>query len=92
LVQMRIVYESAPLVSAELIALPVFDSKLGQTQLLGGLFPILNGKALYASRVIRRELVSARMIWTEHEAGNALLDHVGRQARPMLRVIEGGRR
>jgi hypothetical protein len=91
LVQMRIIRDAAQLISAELIVLPVFDAKLGQTQLLGGLFPLLNGKPFIPARAIRRELVSARMIWTEHETGNELVEQVGREARPFLRVIEGGR-
>lgn len=90
LVRMRFVFEGAPILPAEMVALPVFDPKTQQTQLIGGLFPLLNGKPFFAAPLMRRELVSARMIWTEHETGDALLEQVGRNAAPMLRVINGG--
>lgn len=92
LVRMRFVFEKAPILAAEMVALPVLESKTQQIQLIGGLFPLLNGKPIVTAGLVRRELVSARMIWTEHETGNALLDHVGRKAGPMLRVINGGLR
>ncbi len=90
LVRMRFVYENAPIMAAEMLVLPVIESKTQQIQLFGGLFPVLNGKPSAPARLIRRELVSARMIWTEHETGDALLEHVGRKAPPMLRLINGG--
>ena len=90
LVRMRFMFENAPNLPAELVALPVFDEKTQQIQLFGGLFPVLQSKPIIAARLVRRELVSARMIWTEHETGDALLEYVGRNAAPMLRVINGG--
>jgi hypothetical protein len=90
LVRMRFVFDKAPILAAELIILPVFDAKTQQTQLIGGLFPLLNGKQLLTSALVRRELVSARMIWTEHEAGDALMAQIGLTAKPYLRLIQGG--
>ena len=90
LVRMRFVFDGAPMLAAELIALPVFDKNTQQTQLFGGLFPLLNGKPLLVAQLERRELVSARMIWTEHETGDALMQMVGRKVPPQLRVIQGG--
>jgi hypothetical protein len=90
LVRMRFDYAGAPKLAAEMIALPVFDQKTQQTQLFGSLFPLLSGGPLLPARLVRRELVSARMIWTEHETGDALVSQIGRKAVPMLRVINGG--
>lgn len=90
LVRMRFVFEGAPILPAEMVVLPVFDAKTQQVQLIGGVFPLLNGKTFIAAPFKRRELVSARMIWTEHEIGDVMLEHVGRRATPMLRVINGG--
>lgn len=90
LVRMRFDYVAAPKLAAEMVVLPVFDEKTQQVQLFGSLFPLLNGRQFLPSKLVRRELVSARMIWTEHETGDALVAQVGRKATPMLRVINGG--
>ena len=90
LVRMRFIFDGAPILPAEMVALPVLDAKTQETQLLGGIFPLLNGKPFVAAPLSRRELVSARMIWTEHETGDALLEQVGRKPTPMLRLINGG--
>ncbi len=90
LVRMRLEYIGAPKLPAEMIALPVFDEKTQQVQLFGSVFPLLNGRPFLPARLARRELVSARMIWTEHETGDALVAQIGRKAVPMLRIINGG--
>jgi hypothetical protein len=90
LVRMRFDYVGAPKLAAEMIALPVFDVKRQEVQLFGCLFPLLNGRQFMPATLVRRELVSARMIWTEHETGDALVAQIGRKAVPMLRVINGG--
>jgi hypothetical protein len=90
LVRMRLEYAGAPKLAAEMIALPVFDHKTQQVQLFGSFFPLLNGRQFLPAKLVRRELVSARMIWTEHETGDALVTQIGRKALPMLRVINGG--
>ena len=90
LVRMRFVFDGAPVLAAEMVVLPVLENKTQHVQLLGGLFPLLNGRNFFPAPLLRRELVSARMIWTEHEAGDALLSQIGRKSSPMLRVINGG--
>jgi hypothetical protein len=90
LVRMRLDYSGAPKLAAEMVSLPVFDQKSQQVQLFGSLFPLLNGRQFLPAKLVRRELVSARMIWTEHESGDALVAQIGRKALPMLRVINGG--
>ncbi len=90
LVRMRLIYEGTPILPVEMVILPVLDEKLEQTQLFAGIFPLLGGRPFLPAPLLRRELVSTRMIWTEHETGDALLEQVGRTATPMLRVIQGG--
>jgi hypothetical protein len=90
LVRMRLVFQGAPILPVEMVILPFFNGKSDQTQLFAGIFPLLGGRTFLPAPLVRRELVSTRMIWTEHETGDALLEHVGRTAAPMLRVIQGG--
>jgi hypothetical protein len=89
LVRMRLISTANRVEAAELLGLPVLDETSGQVMLFGGLFGF--GEA-YTPRamLLRRELVSARMIWTEHETGDKLMSQVGRAAPPRLRVIQGG--
>jgi hypothetical protein len=90
LVRMRLVFNGAPILPAEMVILPVYQHKIEQIQLFAGIFPLLGGRTFLPAPLLRRELVSTRMIWTEHETGDALLEQVGRKASPMLRVIQGG--
>jgi hypothetical protein len=90
LVRMRLVLEGTPILPVEMVILPFFDGNLERTQLFAGIFPLLGGRTFLPAPLLRRELVSTRMIWTEHETGDALLEQVGRKVAPMLRVIRGG--
>ena len=90
LVRMRLIYANAPILPLEMVVVPVNDVKVDELRLFAGFFPLLSGRTFQPTTLIRRELVSARMIWTEHKAGDALLDQVGRKAAPTLRVIQGG--
>ncbi len=90
LVRMRLLYSGAQAIAAEMLALPVWDDASHKVQLLGGMFAF-KGEHDHATGLLqRRELVSARVIWTEHEHGDNLLDQVGRKAAPHLRIIQGG--
>ncbi len=89
LVRMRLISTSGMVMPAELIGLPVRDKTNGKVQLFGGLFALGNAESAGRTLLLRRELVSARVIWTEHENGDSLMEKVGRKATP-LRVIEGG--
>ncbi len=90
LVRMRLIYVGAEPVAAEMLALPVWDNASHKVQLVGGLFAFKGEKDHTSALLQRRELVSARVIWTEHEHGDNLLEHVGRKAPVALRVIQGG--
>ena len=90
LVRMRLLYTGAQAIAAEMLALPVWDGASHKVQLLGGLFAFKGEHDRASGLLQRRELVSARVIWTEHEHGDNLLDQVGRKAAPHLRIIQGG--
>ena len=90
LVRMRLIYERTPILPVEMVVLPFYDEKSVKTQLFAGIFPLLGGRTFLPAYLLRRELVSTRTIWTEHENGDSLLEQVGRTATPMLRVIQGG--
>ena len=89
LIRMRFVSEQNEVIAAEMIGLPI-QGEDGQIQIFGGLFPFTDGRLSDAAGFLRRELISARMIWTEHDAGNTLLGAVGRKAPVQLQVIQGG--
>jgi hypothetical protein len=96
LIRMRFFTDTLQQVAAEMIALPIQVRESNRVQLIGGLFPFREAKSLGHSKIARRELVSARAIWTEHGA---------RTRRPLpeappvierptfrsLRLINGGR-
>ncbi len=90
LVRMRFISEQNEVIAAEMIGLPIQNGVDGQIQIFGGLFPLQDGGLNGATGFLRRELISARMIWTEHDAGNMLLGAIGRKAPVQLQVIQGG--
>ena len=90
LVRMRLIYTGSLAIAAEMLALPVWDNASQTIQLLGGLFAFKGENDTLSGLLQRRELVSARVIWTEHKHGDNLLDQVGRSAPPTLRIIQGG--
>ncbi len=92
LVRMRFISEQNEVIAAEMIGLPIQDNADGKIQIFGGLFPFSNSRQDGEIGFLRRELISARMIWTEHDAGDTLLGAVGRKAPVQLQVIQGGLR
>jgi hypothetical protein len=91
LVRMRFISMLNNVLAAEMIALPILDRAGENVQIIGGIFPFDTSRTLEIDPMMRRELVSARMIWTEHEQGDALLNEVGRKVHAKLRVIQGGK-
>jgi hypothetical protein len=94
LVRMRFLGENGAVMAAEMIGLPVQNGKAAPVQILGGLFPFLDETPKRPFSFHRRELISARMVWTEHDMGhrmaNQLMETVGHKAPPKLHVIQGG--
>jgi len=89
LVRLRLMAQAETVTAVELLGLPVQNQISGRVQLFGGLFEFGSEGADHHAPLVRRELVSARIIWTEHHAGDRLMDSVGHSA-PRLRVIQGG--
>jgi hypothetical protein len=90
LVRMRFISEQNHVIAAEMICLPVRNGKHAPVNIFAGLFPFLEGKAQRPFNYMKRELVSARMIWTEHDVGDGLLEAIGRKAPVQFHVIQGG--
>jgi hypothetical protein len=65
-IRMRFTTDRAQAVAAELVALPVQMRDSHRVQIIGGLFPFRAAQSMGHAGVTKRELVSARVIWTEH--------------------------
>jgi hypothetical protein len=94
LVRMRLFAEYNQIIGAELLALPFSVPGRAQVQLVGGIFPFTNPEELAYSKIVDRQLVTSRTIWTEHLEATAVLadEPVPVSARHApFRVIQGGR-
>ncbi len=67
-IRMRLTTDVGQDVAAELVVLPVHMRNSERMQIIGGLFSFRAAQSLGHSVMTRQELVSARVIWTEHEA------------------------
>jgi hypothetical protein len=67
-VRMRLTTDRGQVIAAELVALPVQMRDSHRIQIIGGVFPFRAAQSLGHAGVTQRELVSARVIWTEHQA------------------------
>ena len=93
-IRMRLTTDRDQLVAAEMIALPVIMRGSERVQIVGGLFPFRDARALGHNAIAKQELVSGRVIWTEH-----LVDRVPanqsfipeRLAERQFTVIAGGK-
>ena len=102
LVRMRLFAEFNQIIGAEALILPIRKSDgagKGKIQLVGGIFPFTNPDQLAYSRIVDRQLVTSRTIWTEHmeeaqeDCSPGPLQHQSPpepSERPRLRVIVGG--
>jgi hypothetical protein len=70
-IRMRLTTDRNQVVAAELIALPVKMRGSQRMQIIGGIFPFRASQSLGHFTIVRQELVSARVIWTEHETESA---------------------
>ncbi len=73
-IRMRLTTDRGQIVAAEMIALPIQMRGSHRTQIIGGLFPFRAALSLGHSGITNRELSSARVIWTEHEAKMPLFE------------------
>jgi hypothetical protein len=95
-IRMRLTTDRGQAVAAELIALPVQMRGSHRIQIIGGLFPFRAAKGLGHAGITLRELVSARVIWTEHQEPLKSIepDSVMPPIRQSLRqftLIDGGK-
>lgn len=93
LVRMRFIGENGDVIAAEMISLPLQNGGKAPVHLIGGIFPFLDEKPKRPFLFQKRELVSARMVWTEHGlsgVGDLMVDVLGRKAPVQLYVIQGG--
>ncbi len=89
--KMRVITDSQ-IVPAEVIYLPVMNAETGHMQLLCGIFAFGPVATEERGIPVLCEVISSKLIWTEHLNGDMLLDEVGRVTPgSYLRVIEGGR-
>ena len=93
LIRMRLKTDTGQVVAAELIALPVQMRDSSRVQLIGGLFAFRDANAIGHNAIIGRELISARMIWTEHREQPRRLaaTAVARPRGANFAIINGGK-
>jgi hypothetical protein len=93
-IRMRLTTDRTQQIAAELLALPVTMAGSHRTQIIGGLFPFIETRNLGHTRIVARELVSGRVIWTEHEE-QLNIPHVSfataRSPERPFTVITGGK-
>jgi hypothetical protein len=65
-IRMRLTTDRGQVVAAELVALPVQMRGSHRIQIIGAMFPFRAAQSLGHSSIAHRELVSARVVWTEH--------------------------
>jgi hypothetical protein len=98
LVRMRLFSGFNEAIGAEMLILPMRSDDGRSVQLFGGLFCFTEPVRLALNKIVSRQLVTSRVIWTEHE-GLYPLDGAADYAAPEtqlapklpFRVIRGGR-
>jgi hypothetical protein len=90
LVRMRFISDLGNTIAAEMIALPIHTIDEAKVQIIGGFFPFVAHNRNAVDHLVRRELVSARMIWTEHDQGDLSVASADPKTGSHLRVIQGG--
>jgi hypothetical protein len=95
-VRMRLTTDRDQVIATELIALPTQMRESHRIQIIGGLFPFRAAHTLGHTAIVRRELVSARVIWTEHQEPLQRLEPEraappDRNAQRNFQLIDGGK-
>jgi hypothetical protein len=95
-VRMRLTTDREQQLAAELVVLPVQMQNSTRVQLIGGMFPFRPATGLGHINIAGRELVSARVIWTEHQgivpvaAESVPQRPLDRPVSRNFRLIDGG--
>jgi hypothetical protein len=95
-IRMRLTTDRHQTVAAELVALPVHMRGSSRVQIIGGVFPFRPAQSMVPSPIVQRELVSARVIWTEHEQTDSKIEPLfietrAPNSRHHFTLIEGGK-
>lgn len=98
LVRMRLFTNFNEAVGAEMLVLPVASTRTGEIELFGGVFCFTGLEHLALNQIVSRQLVTSRIIWTEHQNDNLSSGVLQPHPMPTLpkhqmpfRVIQGGR-
>ncbi len=89
--RMRLGTSKNDVVGTEMVAVPVEMRGSSRIQIMGGLFPFCNTETLDYDAIVSRELVSNRLIWTEHSTPADIAQYAMQPQPVSLRVIQGGR-
>ena len=95
-IRMRLTTDREQQLAAELVILPVQMQNASTVQLIGGVFPFRSAAGLGHTSIAARELVSARVIWTEHQGTlpnpqEPIFENAGeRPVSRNFRLIDGG--
>lgn len=95
-IRMRLTTDREQQMAAELVVLPVQMQSSNRVQLIGGMFPFRPAAGLGHTAITARELVSARVIWTEHQGAlpvqpEPIFSNAGeRPVSRNFRLIDGG--
>jgi hypothetical protein len=95
-IRMRLTTDRNQMVAAEMLALPVQMRSSSQIQIMGGMFPFRPAQTLGHTGIVYRELVSARVIWTEHSESEDNVEPLPIEIRPqpgkpLFTLIDGGK-
>ncbi len=95
-IRMRLSTDRGQAVAAELLALPVQMRSSHRIQIIGGFFPFRAANSLSHTSIAQRELVSARVIWTEHQEPLKVVEPDStmppiRQTLRQFTLIDGGK-
>jgi hypothetical protein len=95
-IRMRLKTDREQQLAVELVVLPVQMQNSNRVQLIGGMFPFRPIVGLGHMTIAARELVSARVIWTEHQGSLpeqpelAVQDTEDRSFPRNFKLIDGG--
>jgi hypothetical protein len=89
--RMRLKTSGNHVVGVEMVAVPVTMRGSSRIQIIGGLFAFCETQSLDYGFIVQRELVSNRLIWTEHSSAADIANYAAQPNPTQLRVIQGGK-
>jgi hypothetical protein len=89
--RMRLKTSNNQIIGVEMVAVPVQMRGSTRIQIIGGLFAFVESHILDYTKIVQRELVSNRLIWTEHSSAADIANYSAQPTPTQLRVIQGGK-